>query len=440
MSPASDPLRPFVPSSAAPWDAGAATHLLRRAGFAPAMHEIERARADGVAATVDRLVDGAPESRRAHELDALGDGIARRGELDRLRAWWLQRMRYTARPLHARLALFWHGHFATSDRKVGSPARMLGQLRTIEAHARGPFDAMLRAISRDPAMIVWLDGDDNAKGRPNENYARELFELFTLGVGHYTERDVLEGARAFTGWHQRRGAFVFRRRSHDDGDKTILGETGPFDGDDVVRIALAQPAAGRFLATKLLREFVTPVPTDPLVDAVASALRDTGFDVGETLRRLLKSAAMFDPAHRRSRIPSPVEFVIGIARSLERRTRGPALARATARMGQRLFEPPSVKGWPGHRRWLDSTTMLVRLNTAVAATRPAADGFAPDRLARRYGLRDADAARRFAVAIAHDGSAGRAIAGRLAALDGPPDRVLAAALRIALTAPEYQLA
>ncbi len=436
MNGAGDPLRPFAASSATPWDHAAATHLLRRAGFRPTMQEIERAVGAGVDATVDRLVDGEPEARRASELDALGDGIARRGELDRLRAWWLQRMRYTTRPLHARLALFWHGHFATSDRKVKSPTLMLAQLRTIEAHARGPFGAMLRAMSRDPAMIVWLDGDENVRGRPNENYARELFELFTLGVGHYSERDVHETARAFTGWHQRRGTFAFRPRSHDGGDKTIFGETGPFDGDDAVRLALAQPAASRFLAAKLLREFVTPTPNEVLVTALAQVLWESDFDVGATLRRLLKSTAMFDPAHRRTRIPSPVEFVVGVARSLEIRTRGPVLARAIARMGQRLFEPPSVEGWPGHRHWLDSTTMLVRLNAAVAATAPGS----ADRLARRYALRNSAAARRFATTIALDGAPSTALAERLHALDGTPSAVLASALRIALTAPEYQLA
>ena len=442
MSARADSLRPFVASNRSPWDHAAATHLLRRTGFSPTRDELDRAVEDGVDSTVDRLIDGVRESERARELDTLGEAIARRDDLERLRDWWLLRMRHTARPLHARMAVFWHGHFATSDRKVRNPVLMLQQLRTIEAHALGGFEALLVAMSRDPAMIVWLDGDLNVKGRPNENYAREVFELFSLGVGNYTEADIREAARAFTGWHQRRGAFVFRGRSHDDGEKTIFGQRGRFDGTDVVRLALAQAAASRFLATKLLREFVTPRPPDALIAAFASTLATSRYDVGASLRRLFKSEAMFAPEHRSVRIKSPVELVIGIARSLELRTPAKALSRATTQMGQRLFEPPSVKGWDGHRRWIDSATMLVRLNAGVLATHPAADanGFHPKRLVRRYRLKTSACARHFALAVALGGTACPAAEAQIERIEGSPAEVLAKALRVLLTTPEYQLA
>lgn len=435
-----DQLRPFEPRADRPWDRAAAAHLLRRAGFAPSAYEVNRALDDGPAATVERLIAGPEESTRARELDEMGAMLAQRPEIGGLRGWWLLRMVHTARPLHERMALLWHDHFATSNRKVRAPDLMLGQLRSIEGHALGRFEDLARAIARDPAMIVWLDGNENVKGRPNENFARELFELFTLGEGHYTERDIKEAARAFTGWHERRGRFWYRARAHDAGHKTVLGRTGALDGDDVIAAALARPACSRFIADKLLREFLSPQPPASVAQGLADRLVATGYDLGDAMRTLLGSEAMFDPQFYRARIKSPVELVVGMVRQLEMSLPSSALARATSQAGQVVFEPPSVKGWDGHRAWLNSATMLVRLNTATRMARPGAPSVDPKALRSRYGLRTNKAVAAFCSELTLDGRVPRELGSRLERLEGSRDEVMRHALRLLLTSPEYQLA
>ncbi|MFN0136388.1 MAG: DUF1800 family protein [Phycisphaerae bacterium] len=432
-------LKPYEPSASRPWDRVSACQLLRRAGFSPSEAEIRDALQAGVATTVDRLIDGDQESDRFKELDELGASLAVRQEIGGLRGWWLSRMVHTQRPLRSRLAVMWHNHFATSNAKVNSPALMLQQLRTIEQHALGKFGDLTLAMARDPAMIVWLDGNENVKGRPNENFARELFELFTLGVGNYSERDIKEAARAFTGWHQRRGSFQFAATDHDTGEKVVLGARGNFDGPDIIRIALAQPAAARFIATKLLREFVSPTPTDALVSAVAEKLCSTDYDIRDTLRAVLRSEAFFAAEHYRARIKSPVEFAIGIARSLELRVPAARLDDVTSQMGQRLFEPPSVKGWDGHRTWLDSATMLIRLNTVGRAA--SGEFFDAGALRGRYDVEDStDAIVRFCGELLLDGRVPESIARQGTSSDLRGDDGMRTVVRVLLSCPEYQLA
>lgn len=434
-------LRPYEPSPRTPWDAAAAAHLLRRAGFAPSMRELRATVSAGPHQTITRLIDGVAETPRYAELTPLGPRLARRDDLSALRSWWLLRMAATANPLRARLAVFWHNHFATSNAKVRSTALMAAQLETVERFALGRFGDLLAAIARDPAMIIWLDGDQNAKGRPNENFAREMFELFTLGVSHYREQDIREAARAFSGWHQRGGRFHFARGEHDQGEKCIFGVRGRLGGDDVMRITLSQPACAAFLAAKLLREFVCPQPPPALIDALAARLRETDYDIAATLRALFSSAAFFDPRWRRSRIKSPVEYAIGIVRSLELRAPGPALASAVSEMGQRLFEPPSVKGWDGHRTWINDATMLVRLNAAARATRGAGEfGLQPAALRDAYDLRGRDALLEFCAALTLDGAVPPGLQDELFALHADDDALMRQALRLLLSSPQYQMA
>jgi uncharacterized protein (DUF1800 family) len=431
-------LKPFEPSRTRPWDRTAAQHLLRRAGFAPSAEEVRQALDEGPRECVERLVASSSDSPRHDELDETGKAIALRNDIGMLRGWWLLRLVHTRRPLHARMALFWHNHFATSNAKIRSSALMLQQLRVFETHALGRFEALLQAVSRDPAMIVWLDGNENTKGRPNENYARELFELFSLGVGHYSERDIKQSARAFTGWHTRTGAFYFAKLDHDEGEKTVLGVSGDLDGDDVVRAALRQPACPRFLARKLLREFLCPSPPDELIDEWAVVLRESAYDLAASMRTLLASEAMFDPCCYRARIKSPVEFAIGVVRSL--RLEGisaAALADATAQSGQRLFEPPSVKGWDGHRAWLNSATMLVRLNSA---TRAVDVGLKPAVFRDQQDLRDPERIARFCEDLILDGNVPQSLRAAYPADSSDLDRYLRAVLRSLLTCPEYQMA
>jgi uncharacterized protein (DUF1800 family) len=432
-------LEEYTPSPECPWDRVRASHLLRRAGFVPGEEEVQAALRDGPGVIVDRLVESGEESARHRELDALGERLGAQDNIGSLRGWWLLRMCRTARPLHARMAVFWHNHFATSNAKVRSAPMMLGQLRAIERGALGKFGELALAMARDPAMIVWLDGEENVKGRPNENFARELLELFTLGVGNYTERDIKGAARAFTGWHRRGGEFHFARGEHDEGEKAVLGTSGNLDGADVVAIACRQEACGRFLAGKLLREFVCPEPPEELIGAVAGRLRETDLDVGAAVRTLLKSRAFYDARWMGARIKSPVEFAVGIVRSLEMQVPGPALADAVSQMGQRLFEPPSVKGWDGHRAWLNTATMLVRLNAATAAARAGERGANVAALRARYSISDSDVVP-FCERLALGAEAPPPLREQLAKIEGPPDEQMRAALEVLLTSPEYQMA
>ncbi|MCC6360935.1 MAG: DUF1800 domain-containing protein [Phycisphaerales bacterium] len=425
-------------TAAPPWNRTNAAHLLRRAGFSPAEEEIRAAVDAGLEATVERLVRGTEESPRHAELDETGRVLATRDNIDALRGWWLLRLCHTRRPLRARMALFWHNHFATSNAKVRSAAMMLQQLRSFESLGLGGFERLLQAISRDPAMIIWLDGNQNVKGRPNENYARELFELFSLGVGNYSEADIKEAARAFTGWHTRGGSFHFSAREHDGGRKTVLGEAGAWTGDDVVSIALRRPACSRFLATKLLREFVCPNPPPELIDTLAATLVETGYDIAATLTRLFTSGDFFDPMWRRARIKSPVEFAVGVVRTLGIAPAAAALADGVSQMGQRLFEPPSVKGWEGHRAWLNSATMLVRLNAVTLATESTLFDAAAFR--RQYDLDSRNRLIEFCEQLVLDGEVPHAVR-----IGYPPegddlDATLRGVLRALLSSPEYQMA
>jgi uncharacterized protein (DUF1800 family) len=387
-------------------------------------------------------VTGGDESSRYAVIDPTGEALAARGDIARLAGWWMSRMVHTQRPLHARLALFWHNHFATGNQKVNSPPLMLRQLRTIERHALGRLDELLLAVSRDPAMIIWLDGDSNRKDHPNENYARELFELFSLGPGNYSERDLREAARAFSGWHQREGQFFFNERLHDADAKTIFGRTGRFDGADVVALAVDQPACASFLAHKLLREFVCDQPPAALTGELGDVIRAEKFDIAATMRVLLTSRAFFDPAFYRARIKSPVEFCIGLVRSFEMRAPGQQIHSAASQMGQRLFEPPTVKGWEGHRRWINSSNMLVRMNVAtVAAAGNDGKGLDAARRVTEWQLGDADdAVRRACDLMLDDEVTPELLASLNEACTGTPEAALRTAVAAIAASPEYQLA
>jgi uncharacterized protein (DUF1800 family) len=230
------------------------------------------------------------------------------------------------------------------------------------------------AVAKDPAMIVWLDGESNVKEHPNENFARELMELFTCGIGNYTEQDVLEAARAFTGWHREGNAFRFAADVHDTGAKKIFGRRGKFDGADVIDLLMAQPATPRFLARKLLRFFAAPSPADDVVAEAAELYDRTQLNTRLFLRELFQSQYFFSDECHHTRIASPAEFVIGVARTLNVRQPAPELIEHLDAMGQHLLAPPNVKGWDGEEKWINSTTLAARLNYARALPEMNADG------------------------------------------------------------------
>jgi uncharacterized protein (DUF1800 family) len=280
-----------------------------------------------------------------------------------LRGWWLQEMLTTPSPLSEKMTLFWHNHFVSSQQKVRSPQLMYRQNVLLRRHALGNFGEFLHAIARDPAMVIYLDSASNRKGRPNENFARELMELFTLGEGRYTEQDVKEAARAFTGWSidPDTGDFLFRPMQHDDGMKTVLGRSGNLNGDDVLDILLARPETAEFIAMKLWREFVSPGPEPAEVKRIARKFRASRYDIAVALREVLVSDAFYAGANRASLVKSPVDLVVGTLRQFGFSTGEPLpFVFTTAQLGQNLFAPPNVRGWPGGEAWINSTTLLAR--------------------------------------------------------------------------------
>lgn len=381
----------YFPNGSNPWNAEKVAHLYRRAAFGANWDEIQQ----GVAASSDRLVsqllEGGPQQEAfAEEADRLAEGAIDSGDPQRLKAAWLYRMTFSPHPLEERLTLFWHNHFATSQAKVNGLALMQRQNAIFRRHALGRFGSMVEEIAFDPAMLVWLDAGTNQKGQPNENLARELFELFTLGVGNYTEKDIKEAARALTGWTIREGEAVFDMSRHDESEKTILGQTGRFTAGDVVRIALSQPACAKFLVRKLFREFIseTVEPSDEMLAPLVQGYRLRDYDTAWLIEAMLSSWVFYSPASIRQKIKSPVDFVVGTIRSLEGQASPVKMAEALDKMGQSLFHPPSVKGWDGGTAWINSTRLLVRQNLAFSlSTGPdASHNTDPARLAYKYQI------------------------------------------------------
>jgi hypothetical protein len=372
--------KPWQPTAGDPWGRKWAAHLYRRAAFGASREELQDAERLGFPGTLDLLMQGKTHSAEITEtLLDIGRIASHDDESgDQLRGWWLYCMLQGGHPLREKMTLFWHNHFATSLAKVRDPSLMFGQNCVLREHALGWFGPLLHAISRDPAMMIWLDSNSNVRGKPNENYARELMELFSLGVGHYTEKDVREAARAFTGWRTDGVRFTFDAGLHDNGIKTFLGKTGPWDGGDVVRIVLAQPAAAQFVARKLFRLFVSEKadPSASFLEPLCESFRKSDYDIAGLVRTILSSRHFFSAQAFGQRIKSPVEFVLGAVQAVYRRfgEENPEFRSLPQRllvpwldaMGQRLFEPPNVKGWPGGPSWMNTSTVLARDNFAGA--------------------------------------------------------------------------
>src|SRR6202165_3178812 len=378
----------FVPAAAAatsnPLSYDDARHLLNRAGFGATEGEIQHSVGMTREQAARNLLDGArtgpvnPPPAWTAETEALR--YPRRGENAsevekkvfqqeqlreglELRGWWVGEMLSTPSPLTERITLFWHNHFVSSQQKVKLAELMYRQNATLRANALGSFADLLHAIARDPAMVIYLDNAQNRKGSPNENFGREVMELFTLGEGHYTEQDIKEAARAFTGWSLDRqtGQFVFRRFIHDGGEKTVLGRTGKLDGDQVLDILLGEPATAAFITRKLWREFVSLDPDEAAIRRIAQRFRDSRYDIKVALYGLFTSDAFYASENRGVLVKSPIDLVVGTLRQFDIKP-GDAtpFAVAAASMGQNLFAPPNVKGWPGQETWITASTLLAR--------------------------------------------------------------------------------
>ena len=385
----------FEPSAEEDWNTRKAAHLMRRAGFGANPEQIEQSVAGGCDATIERLFSIGPDSAFEAEMKSLARVVSSSGDARGLSSWWLMRMLKSPDQLLEKATLFWHGHFATSAAKVTSTAAMLAQNRMLRDGALGRFEPMVNSISRDVAMLIYLDSTDNRKTRPNENYARELLELFCLGPGNYTEQDIKEIARCFTGWEVRRGSFRFNSHQHDNGTKSFFGESGNFDGTDAVRIVLEHDAAPRFIAGKLIRFYVMDeYPIDAkLVEPIATVLRDTDFDIAATIRTILQSNLFYSEHAIGQKIRGPVELAIGLLRSLDAAVNMGELAGTLEQLGQLPLYPPNVKGWDGGRKWINAASLLGRSNLVrqiVTSGETSLEQNSLGRWARRNGSVDPD--------------------------------------------------
>ncbi len=383
---------------AGPWNARLAAHLLRRAGFGGSPADVSRLASRSMNAAVDSLVrfpstanlppgpanltDPIREQltllRNAGPVDPdqrkqimQQVGMARRQSMVALQTWWLERMIATPAPLQEKMTLFWHGHFTSALFQKGiSPQEMLAQNQLFRSNALGNVHKLTLAVSQDPAMLKYLDNRASVKAHPNENYARELMELFTLGIGNYTENDVRESARAFTGWMVRGplqgGGFFYNAAQHDDGSKTFLGRTGNFNGNDIVDIIFQQPACARWFASALLNNFVYNDPEPELINAVATLIKKNDFELMPVMSTLLRSSLFYSDRSYRALVKSPVQYVVGTYQLFGLTQVEPPVLAALNRMSQILFYPPNVKGWDGGSAWLNSQTVLARENFASA--------------------------------------------------------------------------
>ena len=415
------------PISAADWNREFAAHLLERAGFGGTPADVDQLVELGPRAAVRRLVsfeeveqslppfvhsgiwkpgmDPFPASRAEAVRQAYESGesmgvrvdpenerplqpivdrffyLLRADVLEARRAsnWWAERMLQTQRPLQERMALFWHGHFATSDAKVRDYRKLLLQLDLFHREGLGNFRNLLLGITRDPAMLVYLDNGENLKGHPNENFGREVLEMFTMGVGNYTETDIRETSRAFTGWTQEKLEFKVRADQHDDGVKTVLGKTGPFDGEQVIDIILAQSATPRFLVSKIYRTFVGDDPSAETIEALAKVLIENSYEIAPVMETIFLAKDFYSSEARGSKIKSPVQLLVSTYRKLglEDLPTIPDFNRTTASLGQLLLHPPNVAGWSGGTSWITGASLLQRADVARDVLFPDVEGFRP---------------------------------------------------------------
>jgi hypothetical protein len=425
----------LTPITAADWNHDFAAHLIERAGFGGTPEEIHALGKMTPAQAVARLVrfEGAdsghllpfdhsgvhdpglepfPPSRPAltdqakQTGQALGIKVKPTGnrrlqpivteffywlrasllESYRVAYWWANRMLASPRPLEEKMALFWHGHFASNEGKVRDYRKLLQQVELFQRHGTGNFGKLLLAVAQDPAMLVFLDAGVNVKGASNENFAREIMELFTMGVGHYAEKDIREAARAFTGWNCVDTRFVVNKDQHDDTAKTFLGKSGNFDGGDIINIILEQRATADFIAAKIYRFFVREDLSEQLQAKIGSTLRDNHYEIAPVLETIFLSRDFYSPASVGTAIKGPVELAISTYHKLGLTSVPgvPDFNQATAALGQQLLSPPTVAGWNSGQSWVTPGLLLERANFARDVLFPTISFIPPD----RYGTPD----------------------------------------------------
>ncbi len=342
-------------------------HLLRRAGFGATQAEVDLYTPLGFSGAVEMLLnpEQVDDSATDQLLAPLTTGLGDPRKIEPAKFWWVNRMLYTQRPLQEKMTLFWHNHFATANSKVANSVLMLQQIQLFRDNGLGNFETLLQKVTRDPAMLIWLDNRLNRKGSPNENYAREVQELFTVGIGNYTEQDIHEAARAFTGHSLDKSLhYVFNANQHDGGTKTFQGQTGNFDADDILAILVRNPATARFITTKLFSWFAYENPDPSTIDRLANTFTTTNFDIRSVLRDIFTGPEFLSDQAFHGVIKQPVEFVVGSLKSLNVQNIGPDVTQVLRKMGQDLLNPLDVSGWKGGSAWINSTTLFERFNWA----------------------------------------------------------------------------
>jgi len=452
--------RPYEPSPADPWDLTKVLRLHRRAGFGATWAEAQRDLAAGHETAIGHLLNGAPQGpdgRAGAAIDAFADAMSesyRAGSegLGGIRQVWFFRMVFSAWPLRERMLLAWHNHYATSESKVYDKEALTDQHLSQRKLWRSPVSQMQLAMLRDEATLTWLDGAQNLRGSINENLAREFLELFALGVGNFSEADVKDAARTLTGWqrvYERTRRVKYTEALHDPGEKAILGQKGAWHDEDLARIASAHPAAARRIAWRLWRTFVSDVddPSPELLEGLAASMRVNGdVDVARGLEVLLRSRLFHSDCYAGRRVLSPVEWVVAALRVGQTFPPHPDLAEViplTDRMGQWLFQPPNVAGWPGGLEWLTDPALVARANFAAWLTSDASQVAADhwSQLPARYGVSPGDAEIDFWTCLAWGRTPTAVERGPLAAELAKPQPVARARMfRTLLCAPAAQLA
>ncbi|HIM36994.1 MAG TPA: DUF1800 domain-containing protein [Dehalococcoidia bacterium] len=368
-------------------------HLLRRAGFGATRQELERYLAKGYEAVVDDLLNPSdPQNMPDDVIRRYHPDQSELRDLTSSGAYWMYRMITTQCPLEEKIALFWHGLLATGYTKLNQARSQLNQIDMFRRSGLGSFRGLLLELSKDPAMLLWLDNNDNHNGAINENFGRELLELFSLGIGNYTEEDVKEGSRAFTGWTLGNAEYMairafkdsiwpysriawhfeYREQDHDNGEKTFLGETGNFNGEDIINIIAKQEASARFLATRLFQFFAADEVSEDGEKTITEMMKtyfDSGYEIRAVLRTLFNSDYFKSEAARYARVKGPVELIVGamrLAGSYQSPTLGiEKITNQSFFMGQGLLNPPTVEGWHEGSEWIDSGVLVERVNFAA---------------------------------------------------------------------------
>lgn len=365
-------------------------HLLRRFALGASEMEMEYYSKGGLKEAINKLLNYESVENPLPDIEPFFRADNNNLRPQAVKAWWMLHIMKTRRPLEEKMTIFWHDHFATSFSKVSSGELMKQQNEIIRENATGGFKVLLSTVSKDPAMLFWLDGQLNVKGKPNENFAREIMELFTLGVDNYTEKDVQEAARAFTGWQinrpqnqkgnvPRRAEFIFRPRLHDTGEKTILGKTGNFTGDDVIDLLCEQVQTARYITQKIWEWFVYPKPSAATIDKYASIFRKSNLNIKTLLRAIMESDEFYSDKAVHALYKNPIDFCAPTLRQLglgeealaqeakvpiPRRASLTAFITSTKAMGMELMAPPDVAGWEGGQGWISSATMVERIKWA----------------------------------------------------------------------------